>query len=51
MVRLSAPIAGFVLLWTLVKGSAIAPAESAHIVTMLGFTWHAGVNVTWNPGS
>lgn len=51
VVRLSAPIAGFVLTWTLVTGTAVDPAESAFIVTMLGFTWHAGVNVTWNSGN
>lgn len=48
-VRLSALLAGFVLTWTLVTGAAVDPAESVFIVTMLGFTWHAGVNVTWNP--
>ncbi len=25
-------------------------AESAFIAAMLGFAWHAGVNITWDSG-
>ncbi|MGA4949250.1 hypothetical protein [Streptomyces lydicamycinicus] len=51
MVRLSALLAGFVLTWTLVTDTAVDATESAFIVTMLGFAWHAGVNVAWAPGN
>ncbi|MCZ1006884.1 hypothetical protein [Streptomyces lydicus] len=51
VVRLSALLAAFVLMWTLIKGTTVDTTESAFIVTMLGFTWHAGLNVTWAPGS
>ncbi|WP_328485998.1 hypothetical protein [Streptomyces zaomyceticus] len=48
LVRLSAPLAAFVLVWTLVTGTVMDAAESAFIATMLGFAWHAGVHVTWD---
>ncbi|MFB6525093.1 hypothetical protein [Streptomyces sp. NPDC056399] len=48
--RLSAVAASFVLIWTVATGAAVDAAESAFIVTMLGFTWHAGIHVTWGPG-
>lgn len=48
MVRLSALLAAFVLVWTLVTDTVVDAAESAFIATMLGFAWHAGVHVTWN---
>ncbi|MFF2189645.1 hypothetical protein [Streptomyces sp. NPDC058155] len=49
-VRLNALLAAFVLLWTLITGTAIDMTHTTFVVTMLGFTWHAGVNVTWVPG-
>ncbi|MER6573067.1 hypothetical protein ABT288_44740 [Streptomyces sp. NPDC001093] len=49
MVRLSALLAAFVLTWTVVTHTAVDAAESAFIVTMLGFTWHAGALFTWGP--
>ncbi|MGW6971650.1 hypothetical protein [Streptomyces sp. NPDC054952] len=49
MIRLSAVLAAFALTWTLVTDTAVDAAESTFIVTMLGFAWHAGVNVTWGP--
>ncbi len=50
MIRLSAPLAAFALVWTLVTGTVVDAAESAFIATMLGFAWHAGVYVTWGSG-
>lgn len=47
MLRLSAPLAAFVVVWTQVTGTAVDAQESAFIATMLGFAWHAGVHVTW----
>ncbi len=49
-VRLSAVMAAFVLVWTLVVSEACDPVESAFIMSMLGFAWHAAVDVTWGPG-
>ncbi|MGQ4484255.1 hypothetical protein ACN6LM_002583 [Streptomyces sp. SAS_281] len=50
VVRLCAPLAAFVVVWTVVTGTVVDVNESAFIVTMLGFAWHAGVLVTWGPG-
>ncbi|OII62881.1 MULTISPECIES: hypothetical protein [unclassified Streptomyces] len=50
LIRLSAPLAAFALVWTLVTGTVVDAAESAFIATMLGFAWHAGVYVTWGSG-
>jgi hypothetical protein len=49
-IRLSALLAAFALIWSLVTDAALDTAESAFIATMLGFAWHAGVNVTWDTG-
>lgn len=49
MVRLSALLAGFALMWSLVTDTPVDAAESAFMATMLGFTWHAGVQFTWVP--
>ncbi|MEU4796377.1 hypothetical protein [Streptomyces sp. NPDC023327] len=49
MVRLSALLAAFILTWILVTDTAVDTAKSAFIVTLLGFTWHAGVRVAWGP--
>ncbi|MGW1295885.1 hypothetical protein [Streptomyces sp. NPDC002533] len=46
-VRLSAVLAGFVLVWTLACGMAVDAAQSAFIATMLGFAWHASIWVRW----
>ncbi|HBF81481.1 MAG TPA: hypothetical protein DD420_16580 [Streptomyces sp.] len=48
LIRLSALLAAFVLIWTLVTGTVVDAAQSAFIATMLGFTWHAGAHFTWN---
>ncbi|MBM9624654.1 hypothetical protein [Streptomyces zhihengii] len=48
VVRLSALLAAFVLIWTLVTETTVDTAESAFIAAMLGFTWHAGVHITWD---
>ncbi|MEU2956592.1 hypothetical protein [Streptomyces sp. SID1034] len=50
IVRLSALLAAFVLVWTLVTGTVVGPGESAFIAGMLGYAWQAGVNITWNSG-
>ncbi|MCX4818319.1 hypothetical protein OG883_45940 [Streptomyces sp. NBC_01142] len=49
-VRLSAVLAAFVLTWTVVSGTAVDTVQSAFIVTMLGFAWHAGVHFSWGLG-
>jgi hypothetical protein len=49
MVRLSALLAAFTLTWALTTDTAVNATESAFIVTLLGFAWHAGVQVTWDP--
>ncbi|WP_433547179.1 hypothetical protein ACQPZG_20400 [Streptomyces sp. CA-294286] len=49
-IRLSALVATFALVWILATKATMDAAESAFIVTLLGFTWHAGVNVTWVQG-
>ncbi|MFI6019172.1 hypothetical protein ACIBCP_16305 [Streptomyces sp. NPDC051287] len=43
MVRLSALLAAF----TLITDTVVDTTESAFVVTLLGFAWHAGVQVTW----
>ncbi|MFF8731092.1 hypothetical protein ACF073_32105 [Streptomyces sp. NPDC015171] len=47
MVRLSALLAAFTLAWTLITDTVVDTTESAFVVTLLGFAWHAGVQVTW----
>ncbi|MBT2430301.1 hypothetical protein J7F02_33110 [Streptomyces sp. ISL-112] len=46
-VRLSAVLAAFVLVWTVACGTTADAAQSAFVVTLLGFTWHANVYVRW----
>lgn len=50
VIRLSALLAAFVLVWCLVTDTAVDAAESAFIATMLGFAWHVEVRITWNSG-
>ncbi|MFD8608962.1 hypothetical protein [Streptomyces sp. NPDC059631] len=47
MVRLSSLLAAFTLTWTLTTDTVVDTTESAFVVTLLGFAWHAGVQVTW----
>ncbi|MFD3907983.1 hypothetical protein HXS80_06360 [Streptomyces sp. CB04723] len=46
-VRLSAVLAAFVLVWTVTCGSTVDAAQSAFVVTLLGFSWHASFHVRW----
>ncbi|MEU8543155.1 hypothetical protein AB0C52_24760 [Streptomyces sp. NPDC048717] len=46
-IRLSVPLAEFSLTWNLFTGTAMDTVRSAFVTAMLGFTWHAGVHVTW----
>ncbi|MCX4398860.1 MULTISPECIES: hypothetical protein [unclassified Streptomyces] len=49
-VRLSAVLAAFILTWTVVSGTEVEAAQSAFIVTLLGFTWHASAYFCWGRG-
>ncbi|MFG3430389.1 hypothetical protein [Streptomyces californicus] len=46
-VRLSAVLASFVLVWTVACGSTVDAAQSAFVVTLLGFSWHASFHLRW----
>ncbi|MFB6517580.1 hypothetical protein [Streptomyces sp. NPDC056401] len=49
-VRLSAVLACAVVIWILTAGRAIDSVTSGFLITMIGFTWHASIQLAWFRG-
>lgn len=45
--RLSALLAAVVVMWLLLSEGTVDTTESALLITMVGFTWEASIQLAW----